>query len=154
MRILAILLTVLTIAGVQPAQAAPLLDACVVAEADLEPMIFLASNSPTSAIGMSCETLKNFSSAAEWVQLSIIPTILAAKMTGIPEALLAANPAVLGVTVIGASGAIVVYVVMKASLEECAAMEKEQLKKEIMKELSQKYGLKAKTSTLTIGDMP
>lgn len=99
-------------------------------------------------MGLRCEDLKRYTEAVEMIGLALYPATLA--MTRSPEVFAAlaemgltmANPAVLGVTVLGATGAVVFYIVLKKTMDECEQYEKEQLRRSILKEMELRYGLK------------
>lgn len=109
-------------------------------------MILVATNSGFA--GMSCQDLKSTFEAAQLVGIVLMPATLALKTPGVREGVVTelaalgltfSNPAVLGVTVIGAVGVVTVYLVMKSSLDECERQNRDQLKQEILREIKQSY---------------
>jgi hypothetical protein len=98
--------------------------------------------------GMSCQDLKSTFEAAQIVGMTLLPVSVALKTPGVREeiagelatlGLTLANPAVLGVTVLGSVGIVTIYFVMKASIKDCEAREREQLKQELLEELQKSY---------------
>lgn len=92
--------------------------------------------------------------------MRILISVLALK-TAAPEigeqlaamGLTAANPVVLTVSLGAAIAGTTVYLVMKASLDECEARAKEDLKQEIIEQLQNNYGLTpAKSVSFEIND--
>ncbi|MGZ3723343.1 MAG: hypothetical protein ACXVA9_10455 [Bdellovibrionales bacterium] len=93
---------------------------------DYRDMIIAVGQNGT--MGMSCETVKGIVGAAQTVNVVIMPVMLALKAPGVGPELAAelatmgltlANPAVLGVTVLGAFGYVTVYFVLKKTVEDC-----------------------------------
>ncbi len=110
-------------------------------------------------MGLTCEDLKSLKGAYEATSLALYPATLAVLLSPAKAQILAelellgltlANPAVLGVTVIGAFGAVTVYFVLKTTLDECERMDQERLKQEIVLEMERKYGLDARRATLDL----
>ena len=94
--------------------------------------------------GMSCQDIKSAFKAAQILGIVLMPVSLALRTPGVREeiardlatyGLTLANPAVLGVTVIGSVGLVTVYFVMKNSLEECERHDREELKQELLRDL-------------------
>jgi len=109
--------------------------------------IVLVANSSGFA-GMSCQDLKSAFDAAQIISMTLMPVTLALKTPGVRELISAdmaaagltlANPAVLGVTVLGAVGFVTIYFVMKQSLDDCERSDREQFKQELIQQLKQSY---------------
>ena len=152
------LLTILTALSLAPlAHAEELLfdDACAVPSDSSSAAMFtvLAAGSAPMSSGLTCQDLKSYGEAVSLVRAAIMPATTAFLLApGAKDLLIAdlaglgltfANPAVLGVTVLGAAGVSVIYIVLQKKLADCEAMEKEQLKEQIVEELARKYGLHA-----------
>ncbi len=100
-----------------------------------------------TSIGLRCEDLNNFRYGLEVMKITALPALMALRSPAVHAQLIelgltAANPAVLGVTVLGASGYVVIYLILKKTIEECDAMAKDEFRKSIIKEMQIKYGLK------------
>ena len=103
------------------------------------------------AKGLTCEDLKFYGEAIKMVKAAILPATTAILLAPeLKESLVAelaalgltyANPAVLGVTVIGAAGVSVFYIVLQKKISDCEAMDRQQLKEQIEAEILRKYGL-------------
>lgn len=98
--------------------------------------------------GMSCEDLKSTFEAAQIIGMSLLPASAILQTPGVREEIAAelaglgltlANPAILGVTVLGTVGLVTVRFVMKASLKECESRQREDFKQEILREIKNKY---------------
>ena len=90
--------------------------------------------------GMTCQDLKSLFEAAQIANLVLMPATLAIKAPGVAESLAIygltlANPAVLTVTVVGATGYALVYLIMKQSIKECDARAAADLKADILKQI-------------------
>lgn len=100
-----------------------------------------------TSIGLRCEDINNFRYGLEVMKITALPALMALRSPAVHAQLIelgltAANPAVLGVTVLGASGYVVIYLILKKTIEECDAMAKDEFRKSIIKEMQIKYGLK------------
>lgn len=112
-------------------------------KAEVNPLIFVGTS------GMSCDTVKQLVNAADVVHMAIMPALLALRTPGIREELAAqlaamgltlANPAVLGVTVLGAFGYVTVYLVLKTTAENCTNKRmQEMIRQEVESRLNLKY---------------
>lgn len=134
-------------------------DSCVnTAAAESDAFLFLAADRG-EFMGLTCDELRQYKGAAEAIQVALYPatvalmsaparSMLAAELTSL--GLTMANPAVLGVTVVGAVGVTTFYFIMKATLEECDQMDQARLKEAIAREIEQRYGLKTKNLPLEI----
>jgi hypothetical protein len=120
---------------------------------------FILADYRGGAFGLTCEDLKSLKGAYEATTMALYPATLAMVLTPARAQILAelellgltmANPAVLGVTVIGAFGVVTVYFVLKASMEECERMDQARLKQEIVREMERKYGLDARRANLEL----
>ncbi len=125
---------------------------CVAVGDGNSPMFFAASADFDGAFGLSCQDIKDVQRAVSYSQVVLMPAMLALNQSGASARIAAqlaalgltyANPAVLSVAVVGAFGVSVMYLVLQTTIEDCEKMEKETLKKEIMRELESKYGLKS-----------
>lgn len=108
----------------------------------------VAASQIRTATANRCEKLKGFKSGFDYVSMSLLPVSIAMRSPAVTLqlaelGLTLANPAVLGVTVLGASGYVVIYFILKKSFEECEALEKEELRESIVKELSSKYKMQS-----------
>lgn len=102
-----------------------------------------------AALGLTCDETKNLFKAAEAINMTILPATIVLRTPGVRESIMAemaamgltfANPAVLGVTVLGSVGYVTIYFVLKASLEECENLRfQEQLKREVDDRIAVKY---------------
>ncbi len=95
-----------------------------------------------------CENLKGFKSGFDYVSMSLLPVTVALRSPAFALqfaelGLTLANPAVLGVTVLGATGYVVIYFILKKSMDECEALEKEELRTSIINELSSRYKMRS-----------
>lgn len=100
-----------------------------------------------TSIGLRCEDINNFRYGLEVMKITALPALMALRSPAVHAQLIelgltAANPAVLGVTVLGASGYVVIYLILKKTIEECDAMTKDEFRQSIIKEMQIKYGLK------------
>ena len=105
-----------------------------------------AMNFPT----VSCHELKSAKEAIEMAGIALMPAKAAMKLPGVGaaidasiEALGLLNPAVIGVTVVGATGVAVVYIVLKRSVSDCERQDREDFKQQVFHELEGKYGIHA-----------
>lgn len=143
--------------GGVPAQASALFyDSCLsVAQADSnEPRFhYAAAGVYRGKLGLSCEDLSSLTKGVQVLELGLYPATLAlshpAARSAIAGELAAlgltmANPAVLGVTVLTASGVVVFYFILKADIEACEQMNREQLREEIVKEVKTQLGISAR----------
>lgn len=109
-----------------------------------------------SSIGVRCEDWKSLDRARNYIGLALMPASIAALRHPALGAELAAagltfaNPAVLSVTLVGAVGIATFNIILNASLEECARIERDELKNVIMKELEQKFGMNATQSNIPL----
>ena len=101
----------------------------------------------------SCQEMKSAKEAIEMAGLVLWPARTAIKMAGVGsaidasiEALGLSNPAVLGVTVIGATGVVVVYLILRQTVAECEHQDRDDFKQQIFEELESKYGIHAMPS--------
>jgi hypothetical protein len=103
--------------------------------------------------GLTCQQLIQFDNAAGAIRTALIPlqaalmvpsvnSYLAAE-AAVVGATIAASPAILAVTAVGAVGIVTTYIVVHASIEQCKEMEPARLKAELFRELESRYGLKA-----------
>lgn len=101
---------------------------------------------------MTCEQLKSAEESLEILSMVLMPASLALSSPGVQPLLAAelvslgltlANPAVLGVTVLGAVGVSTIYILVRQSLRDCERMEREVLKRALIKELEEKYGIRS-----------
>lgn len=105
------------------------------------------------AAGLTCEDIRQYGDAVNVIRAALMPATTAMLLAPGAKDMIAgelaelgltyANPAVLGVTVIGATGVTVAYFILKVKMDECERMARDQLKEEIGEELQRKYGLKA-----------
>lgn len=109
-------------------------------------MIILAGGSGFA--GLSCKDLKSTIEATHVISMALMPVSVALSAPGAKEqiagslaayGLTLANPAVLGVTVLGAVGVVTIYFVMKKSLDECEAQEREQLRQDLLRDLKNSF---------------
>jgi hypothetical protein len=111
-----------------------------------QPIVLVSTSSGLA--GMSCQDIKSAFRAAKIIGAVLMPVSLALRTPGVREeigadlaslGLTLANPAVLGVTVLGGFGVVTVYLIMKHSLEECESFERQQFKQELLQQLKQSY---------------
>lgn len=109
---------------------------------------FVLVSASSGIAGMSCQDIKSTFEAAKVIGISLMPVSLALRMPGVREGIGAdltalgltlADPAVMGVTLVGSIGIVTVYLIMKSSLDECERQDREQLKQELLQELKQSY---------------
>jgi hypothetical protein len=112
-----------------------------------EGLFILVSNDGGFA-GLTCQELKSTLEAAQILGMVLMPVSVALSTPGVREQVFAelaglgltlANPAVLGVTVLGSVGFVTVYFVMKESLRECEQRERDQFKKDLIEEIRLAY---------------
>lgn len=110
----------------------------------LSPLIFVGTGTSAN----SCETIGQLVKAADVVHMAIMPALIALKTPGVREELAAqlaalgltfANPAVLGVTVLGAFGYVTIYLVLKTEVENCNNLRMQTV---IKQEVEQRFKLK------------
>lgn len=113
-------------------------------------VVFVAGNGRPGFMGLTCEDLKGIREAINATEMVLYPATLAITMTPARDliaseiaalGLTMANPAVLGVTVIGAFGVVTVYFVLKKTMEDCEKMEREELRRSILLEIERRYGI-------------
>ena len=140
-------------------------DACVSGGAPIQSAALLASDIPAWALQMnenqqlamrfpmSCQDLKTAKDAVTLVSLALYPARAALRFSGVGAELGASmlalglsSPAVLGVTVIGASGLAVVYIILKQTQDDCAKQDQNEFKKQLFQEIESKYGVRAQPS--------
>lgn len=133
-------------------------DSCV-AQGYASEMIYLAKAGGPNLGGLTCEDLKNIGDKIDDIQMVLYPASLAIILSPARDEIIAelsalglsmANPAVLGVTIIGATGAGVIYLVLKKTFKECEALEREQIKESILEEIEHKYGIRAPRAELEL----
>ena len=109
--------------------------------------IFLASDRAAFA-GLSCQDLKSAVEATQVLSMALLPVSVALRTPGAREEIAAslasygltlANPAVLGITVLGAAGVVTIYFVMKHSLDECERQDREQLRQDLLQDLKRSF---------------
>lgn len=110
--------------------------------------------------GLSCQQLKSAIDAFHIMSMALMPVTVALRAPGAKEQLAAslatyglsmANPAVLGVTIIGATGVVTLYFIMKNSLQECERRDQEELRKNILRDLKKAYpGLAGDNASLNL----
>lgn len=168
MKLVILALAMLTVLSSKSAHASGLFyDSCVQGEAvrlpnppdhhvsmgETQARLYLAGY---SGRGLTCEDLKSAQDLVQIVRMVLMPAELAIVLSGSSAMLTSelatlglamSNPAVLGVTVIGATGVSVFYIVMKAKLAECEKVDRLALKSEILKELESQYGMQATSKT-------
>lgn len=112
-----------------------------------------------SGVGLTCDQLNQLQEAYETTKLVLWPASLAVLLTPARAEIAAqlellglglSNPAVLGVTVIGAFGVVTVYFVLKAAMEDCERMDRQRLREEIVREIERKYRLDASRATFEV----
>lgn len=100
------------------------------------------------AYGLSCKDVRALTKGARAIEIALMPALLALKLSSAPKILageLAAlgltysNPAVLGITVIGATGVAVFYIVLNQTMEECDRLDQRRLEEAVLLELERKY---------------
>lgn len=101
---------------------------------------------------MTCEQLKVTQESFEIFSMVLMPASIALNSPGVRSILATelaylgltlANPAVLGVTVMGAIGISTMYIVLRQTLKECERMDQERLRRELIRELEEKYGVRS-----------
>lgn len=149
-------------AGVQTAAADDLFhDGCVrMAEVSTDGQLLTVSATARGGVmGLRCEDLRGLHDAIRAIELALYPATLAITLSPMRDQLIAglaelgltmANPAVLGVTVLTATGAVVVYFILKKTMDECDRMDEQRLKESIIRELELKHGLSADPRSLRI----
>ncbi len=100
-----------------------------------------------TSLGFRCDNIKNYRYGLEVMKVTTLPAMMALKSPAVQAQLIelgltAANPAVLGITVLGASGYVVIYLILTKTIEECEAMDQEIYKQSIIKEMETKFGLR------------
>lgn len=139
-----------------------LMDGCADSSIASAPALMLQHFSVDGADGpLSCHDLRAIDSTLSIIKLALIPASFALRDPSVGAALSGdlltagltiANPAVLGVTVVGAVGVVTFYVVLKQSLEDCARQDRDQLKQEILNEVQARYGASGSSNTpISIG---
>jgi hypothetical protein len=115
-----------------------------------EQIVYVAALSGGRVMGLTCEDISSVTRGAKIIELALYPATLAITLSPMKAQLIAslaelgltmANPAVLGATIIGATGVVVVYLILREKIEECSRMDRQQLKESILRELERKYGV-------------
>ena len=93
----------------------------------------------------TCNTATTLLESAQAVNMVLMPALFVLKTPGVPEelakdlagmSLTLANPAVLGVTVLGAFGYVTVYYAVKLTVDDCKKQEvQDQIKQEVEEQL-------------------
>lgn len=99
---------------------------------------------------ITCDRLKHFQDGLQIINMAVLPASIALRAPGIKESLAVelaslglhlANPAVLTITVVGAVGVASMYFVVRRKAEDCAKADQEALKRQLLNEMEQRYGL-------------
>ena len=100
---------------------------------------------------LTCQDLKTYKEGFIYTSLALSPAVLVIRANPAVKAMLLtemmrlgltlSNPVVLTVTVLGATGMAVIYIILKKEMDECEKMEAELLKKQIVRELKDDLGL-------------
>ena len=118
--------------------------------------ILPAQNAPKKRFGLTCEQIKSLPHLGEIISIGLMPATVALAAPGVSGMLTAelaalgltlANPVVLGVTVIGATGVSVIYLVMKQTMEECEKADRQALRNEIIRELEMQFSVQGSNRT-------
>lgn len=121
--------------------------------------VLIAAYSGPKLMGLTCEDLKGFKEAVSAIDMALYPATLAitispardlirAELAGLGLSM--ANPAVLGVTVIGAFGVVTLYFILRRTMEECEEIAREDLRRDILREVEKKYGISARGVQLNL----
>lgn len=99
--------------------------------------------------GLTCDMVEGIFGAAEAVHMAVVPAAMVLNVPGVREEILGqmatmgvtlANPAVLGIGVIGALGYVTVYFVLKTEAKACQKAEmQDAIRREVEERLRIKY---------------
>jgi hypothetical protein len=107
-------------------------------------------------LGLRCEDIRNIADTAMIANIGVASFIAAVKSPAIaasiaPElaalGLAPASAAVATITIVGTLGVVTIKVLMSSALEECAKMDREALKQEIINEIQDRYGASGTSQT-------
>jgi hypothetical protein len=101
-----------------------------------------------------CERLEIAQDAWDVISIGVVPLVAAMQIPSVKASLatsaaavaasVGSAPVVAAVTITGAVGAGVAWVVLRATMQDCKAKSKDRLKREILEELADKHGIYAK----------
>jgi hypothetical protein len=155
-----LILVAMMVMGFQAGAQGLFYDDCAYASnMEMDPQVFFVAGTGPRMMGLTCEDLRGAVRAAQIVEMALYPATLALTLSPAKAELMAtlaqlgltmANPAVLGVTIIGATGVVVLYLVMKNTLEECERLDQVRLKNAILQEVEAKYGISGRGVPLKV----
>jgi hypothetical protein len=110
--------------------------------------------------GLSCQDLRSYREAFNMAEIALMPAAVALRYANLPglNGLLVtlglSNPAVMAVTVVGAAGMSVVYIVLKRTYADCEKLEKEKFKQQILSEIERNYNIQRVSSDIPLSKIP